>query len=553
MATGMPRLVATSALAVLLAALAPMARAQGCPPGQVMNEGRCVAVTQFCAPGQVMSEGSHCTPRTRMGPAACPDPPPSGCGAFFGTGDVGFVDLLTCGFGGLGSPISPCLCNSLAGMRVTSDGKSCIPEKPDCDTNHTVGALSGVNPHCRTWPIKPQQAVDPNAKMGTLGVGDAGFVPASAPLNYAVHFENLATATAAAQVVVVTDQLDAQTMDLDTLQLGPISFADFTLPPQSGAQNFNGGIDLRPDQDLQVAVTAALDKSTGLLTWRFVSIDPATGQRTDEDAGFLPPNVNPPAGEGIVVFSVMPKRGLATGTPIHNQAQVVFDTNAPIATPTWLNTIDRDPPMTRALPLAASQTSQTFTVQWMGSDAGSGVSSYALYVSDNGGAFIPWIASTAATSASYTGQVGHAYGFFSIGTDLVGNVEALKTVADATTQVGSGPACASDLSSKVQITRSGFGYNFATQRFVQTVTLKNTSANAIVGPLSLVLDALSANATLANASGTTACAAPSGSPFVTLAGDLAAGAGTSVVLQFANPSKTGITYTTRVLAGSAPR
>src|SRR5207249_2434460 len=144
--------------------------------------------------------------------------------------------------------------------------------------------------------------------------------------------------------------------DLDTFRLGPISFGSFTLLPESAAQVFTGGIDLRPDQDLEVAVNATLDKSTGLVTWRFTSIDPATGQLTDDpDAGFLPPNVNPPAGEGSVVFTVTTKSGLATGTAIQNQAQVIFDTNAPIATPTWLNTIDRDAPVTHVLPLSTTQ------------------------------------------------------------------------------------------------------------------------------------------------------------------------------------------------------
>jgi hypothetical protein len=438
-------------------------------------------------------------------------------------------------------------------MRVTSDGKSCIPEKPDCDTNHFVGALSGINPHCRTWPIIPQKAVDPNAKVGTLGVGDAGFVAASARLNYAVHFENLANATAAAQIVVVTDQLDAGTMDLDTFQLGPISFADFTLAPRPAAQSFKGGIDLRPDQDLQVVVTAALDKSTGLLTWRFASVDPATGQFTDEDAGFLPPNVNPPGGEGFVVFSVLPKRGLATGTPIRNQAQVVFDDNPPIATPTWLNTIDRDPPATRVLALTPTQTSPTFPVQWTGSDAGSGIGAFTIMVSDNGGPFTGWLDSVSGSSALYTGQSGHSYGFISVGTDLVGNVEALRIVADATTQILNGPMCAADVSAQLQVTRSGFSYNFASQRFVQRVTLKNVSGSTLNAPLSLALDNLSGNATLYGATGMTACASPAGSPFLNWLGSLAPGASAALVLQFTNPTKAGITYATRVLAGGGGR
>jgi len=540
MATRMPRLVATSVLVVLHALLASTA-----------------ARADVCS-GNTMAEGSSCTDKTNIGPAPCPDPPPAGCGAFFGSNKTGTLELLlgllTCGFGGLGSPISACRCESLPGMKVSAGGNSCIPEKPDCSDHATVGLLSGIDPHCRIWPIKPKIAVDPNDKIGTLGVSDQQFVGAGVPLNYAVHFENLATATAPAQVVVVTDQLNVQLMDLATFQLGPITFGAVTLVPQPGAQTFTGGVDLSPDQDLQVVVTAALDRSTGLVTWQFTSIDPSTGQLTDDaDAGFLPPNVNPPAGEGNVVFSVMPKSALTTGTAIRNQAQVVFDTNAPIATPTWLNTIDRDAPVTHVLLLPATQSATTFSVQWTGTDAGAGIGDFSVYVSDDDGPFTLWQDRTAALSANFTGTVGHTYGFFALGTDLVGNVEPLKTVADATTQIVNAPQCGSDVSSQVQVTRSGFGYNFATQRFVQTVTMKNVSGGPVASPISLVLDHLSSNATLYGATGTTACATPAGSPFINWLASLAPGASAAIVLQFTNPTKAGITYGTRVLAGSGGR
>jgi hypothetical protein len=110
------------------------------------------------------------------------------------------------------------------------------------------------------------------------------------------------------------------------------------------------------------------------------------------------------------------------------------------------------------------------------------------------------------------------------------------------------PLCAADVSSQVTVTRSGYSYNFATGRFFQTVTLKNTGASAIQGPLSVVLTGLSSNATLSNASGSTKCAAPLGSPFISLSRALNPGASASVVLQFADPTKAGIVYSTRILS-----
>jgi hypothetical protein len=112
------------------------------------------------------------------------------------------------------------------------------------------------------------------------------------------------------------------------------------------------------------------------------------------------------------------------------------------------------------------------------------------------------------------------------------------------------PVCASDASSSVAIGRSGFSYNVLTKRYAQTVTLKNTGGAAIAGPIYLVLDSLGANAVLYNGSGNTSCAAPVGSPYVSIAGTLGAGASTNVVLQFTDPTNAAIDYTTRVLSGA---
>jgi hypothetical protein len=114
------------------------------------------------------------------------------------------------------------------------------------------------------------------------------------------------------------------------------------------------------------------------------------------------------------------------------------------------------------------------------------------------------------------------------------------------------PLCATDVTSSVSVTRSGYSYNPLSRRYAQTVTLKNNSASPIVGPISLALDGLSANATLLNSAGTTACAVPLGSPYVTLAGPLAPGASAPVVLQFTDPTRASFSYSTRVLAGAQP-
>jgi hypothetical protein len=390
--------------------------------------------------------------------------------------------------------------------------------------------------------------IDPNDKTGAPGVGQGRFLTGAAPLLYQIHFENLATATAAAQQVVVSDQLNPQTMDFSAFSLGPIWLGATTVVPPTGLSRFSRNVDLRPAQNLIVRIDASLNQGTGMLTWRFLSIDPATLQLTqDPTAGFLPPNVSPPAGEGAVVFTVNQKPGLSTGAQIQNQANVVFDLNAPIATPVWSNTIDTSPPVTHVLPLPATESTAGFLVQWTGSDVGSGISVFSIYVSDNGGPFAVWQDRTTATSATFTGQPGHTYGFYSIGQDFVGNKEPAKTTPEAATTIGTS-TCAIDVTPQFRITPGGFRFNNGTQQFMQIVTLQQLTLTPIQLPLSLVLDNLSSNATLANKTGTTSCAAPLGSPYINMP------TGTSsVVLDFVDPSNTGITYKARVLMGSGPR
>ena len=69
--------------------------------------------------------------------------------------------------------------------------------------------------------------------------------------------------------------------------------------------------------------------------------------------------------------------------------------------------------------------------------AGPGIATYNVYVSDDGGPFTLWQPATTPTSATFTGQPGHTYGFYSVATDNVGHVQPTPTAAQATTIDGS--------------------------------------------------------------------------------------------------------------------
>jgi len=111
---------------------------------------------------------------------------------------------------------------------------------------------------------------------------------------------------------------------------------------------------------------------------------------------------------------------------------------------------------------------------------------------------------------------------------------------------------AADVTASVIVTRGGFRYNARTKLYSQQVAVKNTDSWSIWGPFSLVLDGLSTNATLANATGTTATSQPAGSPYMSaqVSGrSLAHGQNLIVLLQFRNLSTRPITYRLRIMAG----
>ena len=276
---------------------------------------------------------------------------------------------------------------------------------------------------------------DPNDKGGSHGSGDFRDVDGSQPLPYVIRFENKKEATAPAQEVVITDQLDPALVDLSTFELGPISFGDRRLDPDPASRVYTADVDLRPARDVLLRINAGLDAQTGIVTWRFLSLDPATGEpHTDALAGFLPPNVTSPEGEGSVQFSVTPHASLSTGTEIRNLASIVFDTNAAIVTPAWSNRLDNTPPASGVQVLAARQTSLSFTVEWSGADEGSGIKEFDVFASRNGDPFELWIRTTE-TFATFTGAVGSSYAFFTIARDATGLVELPPPVADAFTRV----------------------------------------------------------------------------------------------------------------------
>jgi len=88
-----------------------------------------------------------------------------------------------------------------------------------------------------------------------------------------------------------------------------------------------------------------------------------------------------------------------------------------------------------ALPAAVTDTN--FVVSWFGTDdaGGSGVQNYDIYVSDNGGEYVPLLLASTANTLTFSGLPSHTYAFYSLARDNAGNVEAAPATPKAFTYV----------------------------------------------------------------------------------------------------------------------
>jgi hypothetical protein len=283
------------------------------------------------------------------------------------------------------------------------------------------------------------QPRDPNDKVGPAGYGEPKFAANGQILPYTINFENVPDATAPASQVRITDQLDPD-LDWRSFRLKEIAFGDRVIESPENRSYYQARIDLGAEHNhMLIDIFAGINIETGQVQWTLTTIDPNTGQPpVDPLAGFLPPNDETHRGEGHVTYTIKPKTGIPTGTQITNKASIIFDTNEPIETNEVFNTVDGSAPSSSVNPLPQYTQDTSFTVTWSGSDdnGGSGLANYDIYVSDNNAVYKSWQSITTDTSATFTGETGHSYRFYSIARDNAGNVESAPAVPDATIATG---------------------------------------------------------------------------------------------------------------------
>jgi len=106
---------------------------------------------------------------------------------------------------------------------------------------------------------------------------------------------------------------------------------------------------------------------------------------------------------------------------------------------------------------------------------------------------------------------------------------------------------ATDISSQVKITHTGFGRNRATGIWSATMTVKNTSGAEIPGPVQVTLTNLTPGVGMANKNGIN-----NGDPYITISAEaLAPGASAKVSIEFTNPSNGFINFTPVTYSGGS--
>jgi hypothetical protein len=230
---------------------------------------------------------------------------------------------------------------------------------------------------------------DPNEKVGPEGFGDKKFITSAGKMMYQILFENKKEATAAAYKIVIIDTLKPE-FNPETVEFGKTS--------HDAAQ-----------------YKWKKTRTGNILKWEIEGIE-------------LPPNVNPPEGEGWVAFTVSPLNSISSGTELKNSATITFDANPPITTNTYLNILDFKAPTTQMKPLTQKFKGKNLVIKWQSTDDinGSGVESVTLYASIDGGAYNVF-GTTNEDSLQVTLATGvHKYSFYALGKDYIGNVESIR-------------------------------------------------------------------------------------------------------------------------------
>jgi hypothetical protein len=226
-------------------------------------------------------------------------------------------------------------------------------------------------------------------------------------------FANVVFNTGGSQTITVADKTDANIAGTAALAVGSAATHFSVSVPSSVSQGTSTSV-----------VVTALDANNHVVagysgTVHFTSSDSLSS---------LPADFAFPAeAQGQIVFTVI-LNTLGTQTLL-----VADGANSSIKGNTSANVVAGVIATTSPLP---GYSAPNFKVSWSGMDVsqGGGIAFFDVYVSDNGGPFSLWQQGTSATSAVYSGNIGHTYGFYVTALDYQGNQSVAPFTAQASTQ-----------------------------------------------------------------------------------------------------------------------
>ena len=222
-----------------------------------------------------------------------------------------------------------------------------------------VAGMNAVYPDepsaCNQGNVTIAAAYDPN---DISGFPAGTHVRPGQPMRFLIRFENLASATLAAEDVTVSLIVPDQ-IDLESVVLNGASHPDL--------------------------LHTTLDSAMRRITWFFDGIQ-------------LAPNQTPPEGEGWVEFAAVVREDLASGVTMQLQARIVFDANPPIDTKVLAYVVDVTPPAVTQVGAVSENAVVTVAFQSADNAGGAGLAGVTVYASNNG---VDW--QTAASTGPLNG------------------------------------------------------------------------------------------------------------------------------------------------------
>ncbi|MBP7497632.1 MAG: T9SS type A sorting domain-containing protein [Bacteroidales bacterium] len=279
------------------------------------------------------------------------------------------------------------------------------------------------------------KSLDPNEKSGPPGFSQSNYIKKDDEISYTIYCENKDTASAAAHEIFISDTLDITKYDIKNFGFSSVTIGDTTFTPLTGLNEFTQDLDMRPKMNIINRINARLDTTNAIINWEILALDPLTMDISeDPDLGVLPPNKMPPEGEASVSYTIGLNKNITHNDKISNKAIITFDANKPILTNEYFNTIDDKKPVSHIEQLNITSNKTDIVLSWDGTDVGSGIRYYDIYVLVNDTGKVLIAGNTNLKSFTYKGEINYNYKFSCFATDSVGNIED-KTGFDTETTI----------------------------------------------------------------------------------------------------------------------